>query len=84
MCDEISVWELGDANPELDKIIALAQYFNVSTDELLTEESEAIEHNKTAVHKKSINNRFIAGLINNNECAVHISIVYMRFIRRQY
>ena len=34
----VSKWELGDATPELDKLVALARTFGVTTDELLSEE----------------------------------------------
>ena len=32
----VSKWELGDATPELDKLVALARAFGVTTDELLS------------------------------------------------
>ena len=32
----VSKWELGDATPELDKLVALAMAFGVTTDELLS------------------------------------------------
>ena len=33
----VSKWELGDATPEVDKLLALARAFGVTTDELLSE-----------------------------------------------
>lgn len=33
----VSKWELGEATPEVDKLLALARAFGVSTDELLSE-----------------------------------------------
>lgn len=33
----ISKWENGQSIPDLDKIVALSKYFNVTTDELLTD-----------------------------------------------
>lgn len=33
----ISKWENGQSTPDLDKIVALSKYFNVTTDELLTD-----------------------------------------------
>ena len=33
----VSKWELGDATPEVDKLLALAKAFGVTTDELLSE-----------------------------------------------
>ncbi len=33
----VSTWELGDATPEVDKLLALARAFGVTTDELLGE-----------------------------------------------
>ena len=38
----VSKWELGDATPEVDKLVALARAFGVTTDQLLSpEEPEA-------------------------------------------
>ncbi len=34
----VSKWELGDATPEVDKLLALARAFGVTTDELLSED----------------------------------------------
>lgn len=34
----VSKWELGDSTPDLDKIIRLAEIFNVSTDELIRDD----------------------------------------------
>ena len=39
----VSKWELGDAVPELDKLVALARVFGVTTDWLLSEEEPAPE-----------------------------------------
>ncbi len=37
----VSKWELGDATPEVDKLLALARAFGVSTDELLSGDEPA-------------------------------------------
>ncbi len=37
----VSKWELGDATPEVDKLLALAKVFGVTTDELLSEAEPA-------------------------------------------
>lgn len=37
----VSKWELGDATPEVDKLLALARAFGVTTDELLDESEPA-------------------------------------------
>lgn len=37
----VSKWELGDATPEVDKLLALARAFGVTTDELLSEAAPA-------------------------------------------
>jgi len=37
----VSKWELGDATPEVDKLLALARIFGVTTDELLSESAPA-------------------------------------------
>ncbi len=39
----VSKWELGDATPEVDKLLALARAFGVSTDELLSPSDPAPE-----------------------------------------
>ncbi len=31
----ISKWELGESNPDYDKIVSLCEIFNISTEELL-------------------------------------------------
>lgn len=37
----VSKWELGDATPEVDKLLALAKAFGVTTDELLSDSEPA-------------------------------------------
>ena len=37
----VSKWELGDATPEVDKLLALAKAFGVTTDELLCQDEPA-------------------------------------------
>ena len=39
----VSKWELGDSTPEVDKLVALARVFGVTTDELLSPEEPAGE-----------------------------------------
>lgn len=39
----VSKWELGEATPELDKLLALARAFGVTTDELLREDAPPTE-----------------------------------------
>lgn len=39
----VSKWELGDATPEVDKLVALARAFGVTTDELLSPEEPKAE-----------------------------------------
>lgn len=43
----VSKWELGDATPDTDKIIALADYFNVTTDWLLRDIEPSAWENDT-------------------------------------
>ena len=58
----ISLWETGQTQPSLDKIVALAKLFNISTDTLLTggdikpvyKESTSVPSNKTSKGKKFI------------------------------
>lgn len=45
----VSKWELGETTPELDKLIQLSDYFNISTDELIGHENTSIpEQNSPA------------------------------------
>ena len=44
----VSKWELGDATPEVDKLLALARAFGVTTDELLSEGEPAGPQTQTA------------------------------------
>lgn len=39
----VSKWELGDATPEVDKLVALAKAFGVTTDELLNSKEPEVE-----------------------------------------
>ena len=39
----VSKWELGDATPEVDKLVALAKAFGVTTDELLSQSEPEAE-----------------------------------------
>ena len=39
----VSKWELGDATPEVDKLVALAKAFGVTTDELLSSKEPEAE-----------------------------------------
>ena len=43
----VSKWELGDATPEVDKLLALAKAFGVTTDELLSEADPAVGREQT-------------------------------------
>ncbi len=51
----VSKWELGDATPEVDKLLALAHTFGVTTDELLSESapSESPEKAESSSHMTS-------------------------------
>lgn len=40
----VSKWELGETTPELDKIIQLSDYFNISTDALIGHENASIKN----------------------------------------
>lgn len=50
----ISKWELGQAVPEVDKIIRMSELFNVSTDTLLIRNAENEQCNKNPLHLGSI------------------------------
>lgn len=44
----VSKWELGDATPDLENVVALARFFGVSTDYLLLTEQEETTSEKPA------------------------------------
>lgn len=50
----ISKWELGQAIPDVDKILRMSELFNVSTDTLLLRNSEDEQENKNPLHLGSI------------------------------
>ncbi len=50
----ISKWELGQAIPDVDKIIRMSELFNVSTDTLLLRNAEDEQANKNPLHLGSI------------------------------
>ena len=50
----ISKWELGQAIPDVDKIIRMSELFNVSTDTLLLRNAENEQVNKNPLHLGSI------------------------------
>jgi len=50
----VSKWELGQAMPDVDKIIRMSELFDVSTDAILLRDSETGEVNKNPLHLGSI------------------------------
>lgn len=44
VAQSVSKWESGQAKPDLDKIVALSEIFNVSTDYLLKDEEKRIDN----------------------------------------
>lgn len=48
----VSKWELGDATPEVDKLLALARAFGVTTDELLSEDEPAGSREQTPLREE--------------------------------
>lgn len=50
----VSKWETGDAYPEMDKIITIANLFNVNIDELLNKNIDEVKENK--LKNNNINN----------------------------
>lgn len=51
----VSKWESGQAKPDLDKIIALADIFDVSTDYLLKDDTEEKSNNIHPTNKHHFN-----------------------------
>ena len=50
----VSKWELGQAIPDVDKIIRMSELFNVSTDTLLLRDAENEQENNNPLHLGSI------------------------------
>lgn len=50
----VSKWELGQAVPDVDKIIRMSELFNVSTDTILLKNTEDVQINKNPLHLGSI------------------------------
>ena len=46
----VSKWELGQAVPDVDKIIRMSELFNVSTDAILLRNTEDEQANKNPLH----------------------------------
>ena len=49
----ISKWETGDSNPDLDKIVPLCNFFDISTDEFLKGKDIVYERKLTNEKKKN-------------------------------
>jgi len=56
----ISKWELGQTKPEMEKLIEISKYFNISVDELLDEENNKEKKQKVGFNWKPI---IIIGII---------------------
>lgn len=56
----ISKWETGESSPDFDKIIPLCEYFNITSDELLSGKENIIEANKQETEKTFARNIAIA------------------------
>ena len=50
----VSKWELGQTKPEMDKLIEISKYFNISVDELLDEENNKEKKQKVGFNWKPI------------------------------
>jgi len=50
----VSKWELGDASPELEKLIALSELFGVSIDSLVKEEGETEKRRETKPFEETL------------------------------
>lgn len=50
----VSKWEMGQAVPEVDKIIRMSELFDVSTDTLLLRDPQAAEEKKNPLHLGSV------------------------------
>lgn len=50
----VSKWELGQAMPDVDRIIRMSELFGVSTDSILLREEEAAQEDKNPLHLGSI------------------------------
>lgn len=72
----ISNWELGVSTPELQKIIELAEVFNITTDELLGIKEESNHHNQYSFHYEYKSKKMI-----DNLPLIHINIGYFGIYR---
>lgn len=59
----VSKWELDGAQPELDKVVAMARLFRITTDELLLEEPVLVGTGETPLWKKGAGKWYLLGLI---------------------
>ena len=50
----VSKWEIGDSTPDMEKLIAISDLFNISLDELVMDKSPAKEKILTADNKKAV------------------------------
>lgn len=72
----ISNWELGISTPELQKIIELAEVFNITTDELLGIKEESNHNNQCSFHYEYKSKKMIGNLP-----LIHINIGYFGVYR---
>ncbi len=66
----ISRWEMDQALPQIDKILAICKFFKISTDELLLEK-HSINKNKGATHSKYFGTDGFRGEANVNLTSMH-------------
>lgn len=76
----ISKWENGNSYPDLDNLVRLSEYYEVSIDELLKENQELkmrIEANELEIEKKYQNLNFIHSVSGKDEGLLLLVLAFM-------
>ena len=71
----ISKWEVNTALPEVDNIVLISKFFNITTDELLNDEKELkpkVEHPKPQ--------KVIENWLKSNRCILYIAYIFIVFL----
>ncbi len=64
----VSKWENNQSTPDLEKLVALSKYFNVTTDYLLTDSTEtSINNNSQCESKSNIELQELKSLVTEDE-----------------
>lgn len=73
----VSKWELRETTPEMSKLIELAEYFQISVDELIGKETKSTSYENNSFHYEYVSRHKIKGVP-----LVHINIGLGRILRK--